>query len=134
MERANRWYFVYLIHHSPTVCEDCNDLHHGDCPIHGPLKTLDPNTAFDEASKLLTSVPVPGELTVKTSSIANAGLGVFSKGFIPRGVKVGPYEGRVLWKDEVEDGTDTSYMWEVRAVSSTRAVSFLGCTLLLLAV
>lgn len=41
------------------------------------------------------------------------GLGVFAKEFIPRGVKVGPYEGGIVFKEDLDDVEDTSYMWEV---------------------
>ena len=103
---------------SPADCEDCDTLHHGDCPIHGPLMTLDADSGYDEASRNFTDLPVPAELTIKSSLIPNAGLGVFAKKFIPRGVKVGPYEGKLVWKDHVDEGIDTSYMWEVRHVCS----------------
>ena len=78
--------------------------------------TLDANSGYDEASRTFTDLPVPAELTVRPSSIPNAGLGVFAKRFILRGVKVGPYEGKHVWKDQVDEGTDTSYMWEVRVL------------------
>ena len=42
-----------------------------------------------------------------------SGLGVFAKEFIPRGLKVGPYQGTVVFKEDMEDIEDTSYMWEV---------------------
>ena len=95
------------------VCEDCEEIHHGDCPVHGPLLTLDPSSSHDEASLQYTTVFVPSELTVKPSKIANAGLGVFATQFIPRGVRFGPYEGRRVLKEELTKGEDTSYMWEV---------------------
>ena len=80
--------------------------------------TLDADSSYDKASRNFTDLPVPAELTIKSSHIPNAGLGVFAKKFIPRGVKVGPYEGKLVWKDHVhvEEGTDTSYMWEVSYV------------------
>ena len=46
---------------------------------------------------------------------------MFAKEFIPRGLKVGPYEGSVVFKEDMEDIEDTSYMWEVRKLS------FPGC-------
>ena len=55
----------------------------------------------------------PAELTVKPSKIPNAGLGVFATQFIPRRVRVGPYEGRRVLKEELTKREDTSYMWEV---------------------
>ena len=95
------------------VCQDCKEFHHGDCPVHGPLLTLDSCSSHDEASLQYTTVFVPSELTVKPSKIANAGLGVFATQFIPRGVRFGPYEGRRVLKEELTKGEDTSYMWEV---------------------
>ena len=95
------------------VCEDCAEIHHGDCPVHGPLLTLDPSSGHDEASLQYTTLFVPAELTVKPSKIPNAGLGVFATKYIPRGVRFGPYEGRRVLKKELTKGDDTSYMWEV---------------------
>ena len=94
-------------------CDNCEEIHHGDCPVHGPLLTLDPSSGHDEASLQYTTVFVPAELTVKPSKIANAGLGVFATQFIPRGVRFGPFEGRRKLKEELTEGEDTSYMWEV---------------------
>ena len=56
---------------------------------------------------------IPSQVTVKPSSIPGDGLGVFAQQMIPRGVKVGPYVGRRVPAGEVEEDTDTSYMWEV---------------------
>ena len=39
---------------------------------------------------------------------------MFAKEFIPRGIKVGPYEGTIVFKEDMDDIEDTSYMWEVR--------------------
>ena len=55
------------------VCEDCEEVYEGDCPIHGPLRDLDSSTGWDEDSKTFTTVPVPAQLTVKKSDIDNAG-------------------------------------------------------------
>ena len=38
---------------------------------------------------------------------------MFAQQMIPQGVKVGPYVGRRVPAGEVEEDTDTSYMWEV---------------------
>ena len=95
------------------VCEDCESMYRGDCPVHGPLLQFEPLNGFDECSKQHTSVPVPAELRVKPSSIAGAGLGVFTNKFLPKGVRFGPYVGKVVDKNEMEDVHDTSYVWEV---------------------
>ena len=102
-----------------VVCEDCNAPYHGDCPIHGPLIPLDESRGWDQDSKSFTSVPVPLQVTVKKSSIKNAGKGVFAKEFIPRRTKIGPYKGEVVQKGDVTDKTDTRYFWEVSYSSVT---------------
>ncbi|XP_065903026.1 histone-lysine N-methyltransferase PRDM9-like [Dysidea avara] len=48
------------------------------------------------------------------SSIMNAGKGVFAKEFIPKRTRVGPYKGEMVQKEDVTDGTDTSYFFEVK--------------------
>ena len=95
------------------VCDDCDKSYHGDCPVHGPLIPLDESRGWDQDSKSFTSVPVPLQVTVKMSSIMNAGKGVFAKEFIPRRTRIGPYKGEVVQKEDVTDETDTSYFWEV---------------------
>ena len=102
-----------LLQLSLLVCEDCDEFYHGDCPIHGPLLTLDPSSGHDETSLQYTTVFIPSELTVKPSKIPNGGLGVFATQFIPRRVTFGPYEGKRVLKEELTKGEDTSYMWEV---------------------
>ncbi|XP_065903882.1 histone-lysine N-methyltransferase PRDM9-like [Dysidea avara] len=94
-------------------CEDCAAPYHGDCPVHGPLTPLDESRGWDQDSKSFTSVPVPLQVTVKKSSIKNAGKGVFAKEFIPRRTRIGPYKGEVVQKEDVTNKTDTSYFWEV---------------------
>lgn len=102
-----------MSHVTCTVCDDCNTLHHGDCPVHGPLKELDLSAGIDLASLTFTQLPVPAQLTVKRSCIAGAGLGVFAKSYIPRGIRVGPYEGKRVDKQDMGDISDTAYAWEV---------------------
>ena len=36
-------------------CEVCKEFHHGVCPVHGPLLTLDPSSGLDEASLQYTT-------------------------------------------------------------------------------
>ena len=95
------------------VCVDCDKSYHGDCPVHGPLMPLDESRGWDQDSKSFTSVPVPLQVTVKMSSIMNAGKGVFAKEFIPRRTRIGPYKGEVVQKENVTDETDTRYFFEV---------------------
>ena len=96
-----------------TVCDDCDTLYRDECPVHGPLLPLDESRGWDQDSKSFTSLPVPLQVTVKMSSIKNAGKGVFAKEFIPKGTRIGPYKGEVVKKEDVTCDTDTSYFWEV---------------------
>ena len=102
---------TYYIH---VVCDDCNALHYDECPVHGPLMPLDETRGWDEASKAFTHIPVPSQVTVKLSSIKNAGKGVFAKEFIPKDIRIGPYKGKIIKREDIMDDTDTSYFWEVR--------------------
>ena len=54
------------------VCDNCEEIHHGDCPVHGPLLTLDLSSGHDEASLQYTSIFVPAELTVKPSKMLHS--------------------------------------------------------------
>ena len=107
------WYQYFTALFFFVVCEDCHAPYHGDCPVHGPLIPLDESRGWDQDSKSFTSVPVPLQVTVKMSSIMNAGKGVFAKEFIPRRTRIGPYKGEVVQKEDITDKTDTSYFWEV---------------------
>ena len=81
--------------------------------MHGPLQVLDERSAFDEASKQYTVTPIPAQFTIKSSSIPNAGNGVFAKQFIPKGTRMGPYQGNPVPKDDMDRLCNTSYLWEV---------------------
>ena len=103
--------FIYVFR--CIVCEECQDLHYGDCPVHGPLqiiadKTMEENSNFSSAVASLPSV-----LKISQSSIPGAGLGVFSASEIPKGVRFGPYKGKKIGWEHISDETNTSYMWEV---------------------
>ena len=83
------------------VCDDCNELYHGVHTVHGPLSELDPTAGDDQASLVYTQLPVPAQLTVRPSVIPGAGLGVFAVSRIKKGVRVGPYEGRKVTREDM---------------------------------
>ncbi|XP_065902700.1 histone-lysine N-methyltransferase PRDM9-like [Dysidea avara] len=95
-------------------CDDCNTLHSDECPVHGPLLPLDESRGWDQDSKSFTSLPVPLQVTVRMSSIKNAGMGVFAKEFIRKRTRIGPYKGEVVKKEDVTCDTDTDYFWEIK--------------------
>lgn len=98
------------------VCDDCEDLHYRDCPVHGPLHAIEDNI-LEESSKLSVAVAsTPEVLRIGPSSIPGAGLGVFSTTLIPKGVRFGPYKGEKIGWENMTDKTNTSYFWEVAYV------------------
>ena len=56
---------------------------------------------------------LPENLYVKLSTIPEAGMGVFAKEKLEVNTRFGPYRGVKVLKEDLEEGKDTSYMWEV---------------------
>ncbi|OLY91583.1 hypothetical protein SAMN05444008_103186 [Cnuella takakiae] len=52
-------------------------------------------------------------LVVKTSTLPNAGQGLFTKTFIPAGTRIVEYKGRITTWKEVEDDHDNAYLFTV---------------------
>ena len=82
------------------VGDNCNELYHGEHPVHGPLSELDPTAGDDQASLVYAQLPVPAQLTVRPSVIPGAGLGVFAVSRINKGVrldlmKAGKWPGKI---------------------------------------
>ena len=100
--------------HPLLVCDDCNMLYHGECPVHGPLSELDPTAGYDQASLAYTQLPVPAQLTVRPSPIPGEELGVFATTFISKGVRVGPYVAETVDKDDMGDHHNTADAGKVR--------------------
>ena len=40
-------------------------------------------------------------------------MGVYSKEYIPKGTRCGPYRGTIVDKMDIGADVDTAYMWEV---------------------
>ena len=95
------------------VCEECQDLHYGDCPVHGPLQIIVDKTTEGNSNLSYAAASLPSILKINQSSIPGAGLGVFSASEIPKGVRFGPYKGKKIRWEHISDETNTSYMWEV---------------------
>ena len=96
-----------------SVCEECQDLHYGDCPVHGPLQIIADKTMEGNSNLSSAVASLPAVLKISQSSIPGAGLGVFSASEIPKGVRFGPYKGNKIGWEHISDETNTSYMWEV---------------------
>ncbi|XP_013162565.1 PREDICTED: histone-lysine N-methyltransferase PRDM9-like [Papilio xuthus] len=93
-------------------CSGCRDYVYDVCPQHGPLLIL-PDTKVPEKTNYPPYVPraaltIPKAfLHIARSYIPGAGLGVFSSGTLPNGVRFGPYRG------VVKKNSDSSYCWQI---------------------
>ncbi|CAN0156900.1 unnamed protein product [Lampetra fluviatilis] len=87
-------------------CELCRDFYLGECSVHGPPEFIaDAAVAPGVANRARLSLPQG--LTVGASSIAGAGLGVWSnRKKLPKEVMFGPYQGEVS-----EENPMSEYCW-----------------------
>ena len=53
-------------------CEECDELHFGNCPVDAELESLDETEMKTDS---MSTIPIPKQLSSKVSSIPNAGLG-----------------------------------------------------------
>ena len=80
-----------------------------------------PSLYFPLSSQVLFNIEdralqtLPDCLIIKVSEIPDAGCGVFSRGFIPKCTRFGPYEG-VIEENNAHKHTN-SYSWKVGKVS-----------------
>lgn len=56
---------------------------------------------------------------LQTASVDGPQLGVFCSQAIPKGVRFGPFQGRVVHTSEIKTYDDNSLMWEVGAPQQT---------------
>ncbi|XP_075915036.1 uncharacterized protein LOC142908353 [Petromyzon marinus] len=89
-----------------SVCELCRDFYLGECSVHGPPEFI-ADAAVTPGVADRARLSLPQGLTVGASSIAGAGLGVWSnRKKLPKGVMFGPYQGEVSEENPVSE-----YCW-----------------------
>ena len=92
-------------------CDQCDEFYSGECPTHNFNIIEDYGKETGKMPSAMKSLP--NNLYVKPSIISEAGMGVFTTKKIAINSRFGPYRGvKVLMKD-LEEGRNTSYMWEV---------------------
>ncbi|XP_038669366.1 histone-lysine N-methyltransferase PRDM9-like isoform X2 [Scyliorhinus canicula] len=91
-------------------CEDCETFFIEECPVHGPPVFIkDAVVEFSQPDR--ARLTLPEGLSIATSKIRNAGLGVWNEGkVIPKGVHFGPYEGVV---SNEESAAISGYSWMI---------------------
>ncbi|KAH3749527.1 hypothetical protein DPMN_184025, partial [Dreissena polymorpha] len=86
-------------------CGECNKEFEGDCPVHGPYNYIQ-DKEVPEEDPLKAEHSLPDCLEIKTSKIAGAGLGVFSKEELESRIMFGPYRG------DITDDHKSGYCWQ----------------------
>lgn len=104
-------YFIHFNFYS-LDCEQCDDFYYGECPKHTFNIIEDSNMATENMSPNAMK-SLPENLYVKVSPIPEAGMGVFTNEKLEVNTRFGPYRGVKVLKQDLEDGRNTSYMWEV---------------------
>ena len=69
------------------------------------------------------------QLFVKTSTLPNAGKGLFTKKFIPKGTRIVEYKGRITKWKEVKDSWDNGYIYSINnnhVIDAKRTLSALA--------
>ncbi|GBM98613.1 putative histone-lysine N-methyltransferase PRDM7 [Araneus ventricosus] len=95
-------------------CELCKKEHKGPCPVHGAmLQVLDTKVPKGEPQRAKRTLPY--FFSIGISSIRKAGLGVWTEMPLIEGMVFGPFEGKILKKNEMSKASE--YMWEVKKQS-----------------
>ncbi|XP_041032610.1 zinc finger protein 271-like [Carcharodon carcharias] len=91
-------------------CEDCETFFIEECPVHGlPVFIKDTVVEFSRSDR--ARLTLPEGLSIATSKIRKAGLGIWNEGkIIPKGVHFGPYEGVV---SNEESAAVSGYSWMI---------------------
>ena len=94
-----------------VYCEECDDMHFGDCPLYGELEPLKES---EMKTNSLSSIPVPKQLCLRMSSIPNAGLGIFARETIPIRTRMGPYGGTLVKGSADDFPNESEYLWQIK--------------------
>uniref|UniRef100_UPI00398E9A3A histone-lysine N-methyltransferase PRDM9-like n=1 Tax=Pristiophorus japonicus TaxID=55135 RepID=UPI00398E9A3A len=91
-------------------CEDCETFFIEECPVHGPPVFIK-DTMVESSQPDRARLTIPDGLSIATSKIRKAGLGVWNEGqVIPKGMHFGPYEGVV---SNEETAAVSGYAWAI---------------------
>ncbi|XP_067874502.1 histone-lysine N-methyltransferase PRDM9 [Heterodontus francisci] len=91
-------------------CEDCETFFIEECPVHGPPVFIE-DMVIEFSRPDRARLTLPEGLSIATSKIRKAGLGVWNEGkVIPKGVHFGPYEG--VTSNE-EGAAVSGYSWVI---------------------
>ncbi|CAB4020400.1 zinc finger 2 homolog, partial [Paramuricea clavata] len=93
-------------------CDQCDDFYYGECPTHN-FNIIEDNDTGAGKKTPGAMKSLPENLYVKPSTIPEAGMGVLAKEKLEVNTRFGPYRGDKILKEDLEEGRNTSYMWEI---------------------
>ena len=106
IENSHSFHSLFVL-----VCKTCNKVYAICCPIHSTYNSTDSALEVDWDSYAIKSFPDVVQLC--KSSIPGKTYGVCARQHIPVGTWIGPYEGRKIAPDAINQNVDSSYLWEV---------------------
>ncbi|XP_068711466.1 zinc finger protein Xfin-like [Montipora foliosa] len=96
------------------LCSKCNKLQIGACSIHCNLRWVkEPLEVLVTEGQTKARATIPKNMDLKSSSIPDAGLGIFAKERFESDVVFGPYWGQKITVADVTSSMDQSYMWDI---------------------
>ncbi|XP_052268103.1 zinc finger protein 726-like isoform X2 [Dreissena polymorpha] len=117
MEPLDNNHFLY--------CGECNKEPEVHCPAHGPYNYIQ-DKEVPEGDPLKAEHTLPDCLEIKTSKIAGAGLGVFSKEGLQSKIMFGPYGGAII-----TDNHKSGYCWKdgKEATATSNWMRYVNCAM-----
>ncbi|KAJ1355542.1 hypothetical protein KIN20_012989 [Parelaphostrongylus tenuis] len=94
-------------------CDRCNCYYRASCKEHPLFWVKDREPAKSSRPEDRARMTAPAFISIKTSSIPNAGLGAFAEACIPVGMVFGPYQGILI--DDASEAEKDGYCWELRS-------------------
>ncbi|EPB74341.1 hypothetical protein ANCCEY_06557 [Ancylostoma ceylanicum] len=93
-------------------CDRCNCYYRASCKEHPLFWVKDREPAKSSKPEDRARNTAPAFISIKTSSIPNAGMGAFAEACIPVGMVFGPYQGILI--DDATEAEKDGYCWELR--------------------
>ncbi|VDO77947.1 unnamed protein product [Heligmosomoides polygyrus] len=115
-----------FIPHAPLPdCDRCNSYYRASCKEHPLFWVKDREPAKSSKPEDRARMTAPAFISIKTSSIPNAGMGAFAEACIPVsfravGMVFGPYQGILI--DDASESERDGYCWELRSSAGPRFI------------